>query len=700
MEKGLNKNENLAEKDTKIIEKEESSPETFLEKKMNAAKEVALNLFNRGKEIMSYLKSNRDSLTREEEEAFDKEEKGIEDQAEATQKGYEKEMAGIVGGSEIEDNKENNNAQDNEGNKAGQENYNYEKEKGKIRDLVDEMKIKVKKKAEELGLSEKDVIEMTGLEENIFEQLDSPEKFTNKSGNLVEKLANFNDMDIESYRKFFNENVGQINLEKDPSRIIEFIKKNHCVIKASCLFLYFVNIPSSVAEDLIGSEVQVDVNGTEVPISQFIQNPDVLNAEDDSENDHKFENAEKEVVSKEMNDLYDKVENLPDNKVKYDKLDDVKEETDLYLDYAESIHNGEKESVNQMVDDLVKSSPRVITFGEWHGPESNAINTVEILEKFKEKGGEEIGSIVFEFLSYTDPEAVKLTEQFNNKEISVKEFYNSGHLYARSDIRPILEFAQQNDIPIAGLEKEKVDFAPDDFNRFTEISHRVGEIANENKNKVEVVFVGVRHLDEETFELPDAHIGYREAKADANEKDYIINKYLEEDLGLKTAEVKFHVPEIFAIATDEFSREKYINLGEEDKKEFAEHVEVGWKNYESEQEETVVVKHKEGVYSVVSPGKIADVPTYVNALESIRENYPQLEETMHKLGVFVSYGYDKITLQYNNENLVVAEIDHETGKLKEILLTSDDYNKNNKAEPEDFDNFAIKEKLREIRAQY
>ncbi len=589
-------------------------------------------------------------------------------------------------------------------NEENSENNNYETEKEKIKDLAGEMKTRVKEKSKELGLSEKNILEIAGLEENIFEQLDNPEKFTDESGNIVEKLASFSDRDLESYRKFFNENIDQVSLEKNPSKIIGFIRKNHCIIKASCLLLYFVHLPPAIAEDLMGSDVQVDVNGTEMPISQVIQNPDLLDAEDDSENDHKFENAEKEVISGGMTDLYHKTENLPDNQVKYEKLDDVLEETDVYLNYAESIHDSEKEkNIDDLADSLVESKSDVILLGEWHGPDSNAINAAKILEKFQEKGGKEIGAMVFEFLSYTDPEAAKLIDQFNNKEISVKEFYCSGHLYARSDIMPLLEFAQQNDIPIAGLEKEKIDFAPDDFNRFTEISHRVGEIADENKDKVEVVFVGIRHLDEDEFELPDAHIKYREASVDASEKDYTIKEYLEKDLNIKTAAIKFHVPEVFAAVTDEFSKEKYNNLHDEDKESFADHVAEEWeRNYKLDQKETFVVEHKdkENVYSVVSPANVPEVPPYLNALESIRENYPQLEETMHKLGVFVSYGYDKITLQYNNENLVVAEIDHKTGKLKEIQLTIDDYSKNKESNMKGFDDFAAKEKLREILAQY
>lgn len=322
-----------------------------------------------------------------------------------------------------------------------------------------------------------------------------------------------------------------------------------------------------------------------------------------------------------------------------------------------------------MVNDLDENGTDVILFGEWHGPESNAVNAVEILEKMQDKN-HEIGEIAFEFLSYDDLKAVELVEQFNNGEISAEDFYYSGCLYARSDIRPLLEFAQDNEIPITGIEGGE-SLSPRDLSRFTEISHRIGEIAEDKEeDEITAVFIGTRHTTESNFNLDDPIISeYKEGRGEIDENDYTIKEYLEES-GFNPAAINLDEWKEFAKASDEYFRESYNDLEEEDAKLFGDHCMENWEKYKLDQENTFVVEHNDekNVYSVVSPSEITEVPPYLNAFKGIEDNYPILKEIMQKQGVFVIQGYDKISLEYNGEKADVVQIDPESGQIKEIFL--------------------------------
>ncbi|MCK4800277.1 hypothetical protein KAS31_04840, partial [Candidatus Parcubacteria bacterium] len=472
----------------------------------------------------------------------------------------------------------------------------------------------------------------------------------------VEDLENSSHIDLEFIRDDINEVINRFQIDKDTKELIiaapssidnllKFIEKHDKVIKIGELALYISTLGMPAFNTLAEDDVKIEINGQEVLLKDLADDPE-LTKEVGQELGLSIQGAQ-ETFSEKLADIYEEVKDLPDRNIRYENLDESIEEANRFSDYAELIQNGEKEGIDELVNDLDENGTDVILFGEWHGPESNAVNAVEILEKMQDKD-HEIGEIAFEFLSYDDPKAVELVEQFNNGEISAEDFYYSGCLYARSDIRPLLEFAQDNEIPITGIEGGE-SLSPRDLSRFTEISHRIGEIAEDKEeDEITAVFIGTRHTTESNFNLDDPIISeYKEGRGEIDENDYTIKEYLEES-GFNPAAINLDEWKEFAKASDEYFRESYNDLEEEDAKLFGDHCMENWEKYKLDQENTFVVEHNDekNVYSVVSPSGITEVPPYLNAFKGIEDNHPILKEIMQKQGVFVIQGYDKISLEY------------------------------------------------------
>jgi len=496
----------------------------------------------------------------------------------------------------------------------------------------------------------------------------------------VEDLENSSHIDLEFIRDDINEVINRFQIDKDTKELIiatpssidnllKFIEKHDKVIKIGELALYISTLGMPAFNTLAEDDVKIEINGREVLLKDLANDSELT--KEVSQNIGLSVETGQECFSEKLADIYGEIGDLPDRNIEYENLDESIKEADKFFDYAELIKNSEKESIDDVVEDLKEKGTDVLLFGEYHGFDSSVANTVEVLEKMQDDD-HKIAKIALEALSYTDPKAIELVEQFNNGEISAEEFYYSGCLYARSDIKPILEFAQNNNIPITGIESgEHGAFSPNDLSRFTEISHRVAEIAEDKEEgEITAVFAGARHTTESNFNLDDITISeYKEGRGEIDEKDYTIKEHLEE-LGFKPAAINLDEWKEFAKDSDEYFRGSYDKLEGDDASLFGDHCIENWENYKLDQKDVFAVDHsgEENVYSIVAPGEITEVPSSLNAFKSIDDNYPSLKEIMNKQDVFVACANDKISLEYNGEKADVVQIDSETGQIKEIFL--------------------------------
>lgn len=598
-----------------------------------------------------------------------------------------------------------------------------------VENFINEIKSKIVGKTKKFGISEKELLELSRLsdidprlsgldqrlkENEFFRELEKKSKEINVSSEKLEKLTSFNletlndlktsDLkrgDFEFYKKDFNDYFKSIDTKDNLSLSTEFIKKHKNKISLAQLGLYLSAFGSPILKELSENHIQIDVNGEKISPDDLAKNPDLLKKIQVSVDKHMEIGAEKEIPSKKITEIYEKVKDSPDKESKYENLTGKIEEAGKFLKYAELIKNGEKENLNKLSSDLDQKGVDTILFGEYHGPESNAINAVKILEKLQEKNNKKISKIGLEFLKFNDPKDIELTEKFNNKEISAEDFYSKG--YFRSDIRPLLEFAQKNNIPIAGLEDEKNFGNPTDMKRFTEISHKVGEMSKDKKNnEIVAVFIGQRHTTESNFGLDNPIFSdYKENRKDAIAKDYTIKEYLEK-LGFNPAAINLDEWSEFAKASDEYFGNSYNKLEEKNKDVFGEYAIKNWNKYKLDQKETFVINHGEGsnTYSVVNFSETPANPPSLTVFKSIKEKYPQLEEIIHKKNVFTTYGYGQLTLEYNNDKIKIAHLDPDAGNIKEIFLPQEDYNKSSIEKMKNIDKFSFNEKLREILTTY
>ena len=544
--------------------------------------------------------------------------------------------------------------------------YDQKASENEVVNLQKEIEEKVKEKAEELGITKEKLIGLAGLDLESLEA-EKLKALDLKQGEL-EFIRNSIDQAINEFQKSEKANTVLKEAPSSIDKLLKFVREHKKIVSVGQLALYLSSFGSPALSALAGEDAKVKIKGEKISLKDLADNPELIKKVNQTLNLPIEEGQES--FSKKLTGLYEEVKDLPDKNIKYENLEESLEEANKFFNYAELIQNGEKKDLNNLADNLKDKETDVILFGEYHGPKSNAVNTVEVLKKLQDRNCK-IANIAFEFLSYNDPKAVELTEQFNNKEISVENFYYSGHLYARSDIKPILEFAQNNNIPITGIESSEHSFSYNNLSRFTDISHRVGKIAEHKKEgEITAVFVGARHTTESNFNLDDPITSkYRENREKIDEKDYTIKEYLEE-LDFKPAVINLDEWKEFAKVSDEYFRESYNKLEGKNASLFGNYCVENWKKYKLDQKNIFVVDHGKGknVYSVVSPSEIAEVPPSLNVLKGIEDNYSTLKKIMHKQGVFISYENNKISLEYNGEKMDVAQIDSETGQIKKIFL--------------------------------
>ncbi|MDD3190569.1 MAG: hypothetical protein PHI66_02685 [Candidatus Pacebacteria bacterium] len=165
-----------------------------------------------------------------------------------------------------------------------------------IRPLLDFMKNRIENVSRETGISVENVVEMSGLELNIIEQLKNPGEFierkeiqipdeTGKSGYMLENTGSLIAYLIESddnarktYMNFFNENMDSVSPTKHPDRIIEFARDHHLVIKAIVVFLYFSSFPVAMAEDFFSQDMQINFDGQVFSLEDLAKNSDFKEA--------------------------------------------------------------------------------------------------------------------------------------------------------------------------------------------------------------------------------------------------------------------------------------------------------------------------------------------------------------------------------------------------------------------------------------
>jgi hypothetical protein len=383
--------------------------------------------------------------------------------------------------------------------------------------------------------------------------------------------------------------------------------------------------------------------------------------------------------SEEMTQLYEEVKNFPERERKPEDINKNLKAVEGELKYIEFIKNSEKKNIGNLVDNLIGADSDVILFGEWHGPESNAKNAVKILGEFKNKSQKKIIKIALEFLDFKDKKSVEYTEKFNKKEVSPEEFYLKG--YFRSDIRPLLEFAQKNNILIEGLEdKENFGYFKG-LERFTGMSHRVGKLTKEkNENEIVIVFAGAGHTTKKTWRFPEIanHLATmrpvlyisEEAAEIAGEKDYTFKEYLEK-LGLRPAVVNLKDLSHSSMTVDNIFGYTYNFLGEEEAIQASNRFEEKWNNYKVGRKEPFWMKESEDIHLFVNPSEIPNTPPALNMFETIRKNHPILYKIIKKDYVdYQPFKYDQV-LAFRSENYKsakIADLDLKTGKVKKLYL--------------------------------
>ncbi len=426
--------------------------------------------------------------------------------------------------------------------------------------------------------------------------------------------------------------------------------------------------------------------------------------------DSLWEEYQKEILrgyeieySKDMTELYEKVSSLPSKNAKTEDVNKNIDEIEKSFEFAKFIKNSEKQSIDALADDLVKKNVDVILFGETHGPESNAKNAVEVLEKLKNKSSKKITKLCLEVLDYKDSKSIELTEKFNQKNISAENFQKSLNLL--ENILPLLQFAQENNIRIEGLEdKEKTDPTKAQINeieknaldRFIVMTHKLGEVSkNKKEDEIIIAYSGSFHADMKQWDLthvPNNYLSVMQPidwnfkkfveSEDGAGKDYTFKEYLEKN-GFKTIALHLKDMNSIPVGTDNTAGYTYNWLNNEDAEKIGKKWKEDWKNYETKQQLPFSVKldDKENIYYIVNPGKISKSPPAINVFEAIRKNHPALHKII-KNKRYVDYqherfGYDMTLAFYAKDSIYakMSEIDLKSGKIKKIFLPEQEKNK-------------------------
>ena len=165
-----------------------------------------------------------------------------------------------------------------EGINAEEENKT-EKDKN-VKGLLKQMENKITNISEFTGISQEDVLEMTGLEYDIMEQLDNPDKFADKVGGVVEYLNNASDDDIELYMNHFDDAMASINPKENPSKILKFASEHHVAVKLGFIVFILASLAPSFAESASIQDLEIDCNGETLLLGDLMENKEFGEATD------------------------------------------------------------------------------------------------------------------------------------------------------------------------------------------------------------------------------------------------------------------------------------------------------------------------------------------------------------------------------------------------------------------------------------
>ncbi len=406
-----------------------------------------------------------------------------------------------------------------------------------------------------------------------------------------------------------------------------------------------------------------------------------------SEFQEQEENGYEIEYSKEMTALYKELEKFPEKEIDYEKVNKNLNGIGIEFKHAKFIKNSEKKEVDKMIDSIIANDNDIILFGEYHGVDSNAINAVKVLEKLKEKSGKKITKIAFEFLDFNDPKSVELIEKFNNKQISAEDFHSKS--YFQGNMKPLLEFAQKNNISIEGLEDQKninseLSLMEKAAQRAVNMSLKSGSLAKEkNNDNILVIFSGVAHSSKSGYGEKKGHeylsplqrIEYttQTTAEQAVEKNLTFKEYLEE-FGFKPAVIKLEDINHQAQVNNNLFGYTYNFLKEEDAQKISEQWKKEWQNYKIDRKNPFSINSNDekNSYLVVNPSEIPNTPPALNAFEEIKKNFYHLHKMIRKVN-YVNYIPDKYEMNLLAQtgadiSAKLAEIKLESGKIKKLYL--------------------------------
>lgn len=149
-----------------------------------------------------------------------------------------------------------------------------------VKGLLKKMKDKIVNISNFTGISERDVIEMAGLEYDIMEELNNPEASLAKVNGVVEYLHESNDDDIKLYMENFDVAMSSINPRENPSKILEYASKHHIAMTLGFIALYLSTTPSAFAEGMFDQDIKIDYNGETLSFEDLVKNPEFKEAID------------------------------------------------------------------------------------------------------------------------------------------------------------------------------------------------------------------------------------------------------------------------------------------------------------------------------------------------------------------------------------------------------------------------------------
>lgn len=409
--------------------------------------------------------------------------------------------------------------------------------------------------------------------------------------------------------------------------------------------------------------------GLTIGYAYFKENIDKLWLEFQEERENGYEIE----YSEQLTELYEEVKNSPDKEIRHETLGKTLKDVNVLFENAEFIKNSDKKNLEYLANELDEKQLDVLLFGENHGPESNAKNAVAILEKLKKK---KISKICLEFLDRKDREKAALTELFNNKKISADEFFKNGNY--PSDIRPLLDFAQKNNIPVSGIEDYENYGDEAGFERFLSMSNIVEEEAkNKKENETIAVFTGKFHTDQknlgETFEyLMNEKPFFKESYDSGQQRNYTMKECLEES-GLKPAVINLEDWKYTSSTDNLYVKEKYGRLQNDEEAEiFKNYCQKKWSSYMigGENVFSVANKNAENTYTIVTPSEVPDISPALNLSGEIRKKYQKLQDILDKEAILSEFGSQeaKIHKSFSGKDIKIAELHEKTGKIKKLFL--------------------------------